>query len=228
MLPQSLKSETESRNTPSRYVPALGYEMLTALYDPVVALTTRERTFKQLLIQQAAIRDGQTVLDLACGTGTLAIWIKQHVPGARVHGMDADSKILSLAERKAKKNGVDILFAHGFSTHLPYDDASFDRVLCSLFFHHLSREDKGRTIREVLRVLKPNGEFHVADWGKPQNALMHGLFLLVRILDGFETTRENMQGELPALFAVGGFRDVEVRSEIATAVGTMTLYAMRK
>ena len=58
----------------SEYVPALSYNWLTPLYDAVVATTTRERTFKHALIDQADIKAGQQVLDLACGTGTLTIW----------------------------------------------------------------------------------------------------------------------------------------------------------
>lgn len=215
-------------NNEKRYVPALGYDWLTNLYDPVVALTTREHTFKQRLIRQANIRGGHRVLDLACGTGTLAIWIQRSVPDAHIVGIDGDPKILALAKQKARKSGADVLFDHGFSTNLPYESSSFDRVLSSLFFHHLSHADKVRTVQEVFRVLKPGGEFHVADWGKPQNALMRTLFYLVQLLDGFENTQDNVQGMLPKLFMKGGFEDVGVAEEIGTILGTMTLYRARK
>jgi ubiquinone/menaquinone biosynthesis C-methylase UbiE len=211
-----------------RYVPALGYDLLTGFYDPVVAVTSRERTFKRLLIEQAGVRDGHLVLDLACGTGTLAVWIKQHAPGANVVGIDGDPKILARAVKKARKSSVDIAFYRGFSTNLHYENASFDRVVSSLFFHHLSHEDKVVTIQEVFRVLKPGGEFHVADWGKPRNILMSTLFCLVRLLDGFENTRENVEGMIPELFLGGGFENVEARDNVATIFGTMALYSMRK
>ena len=64
--------------TEPKYVPALGYHWLTPYYDAVVGTTTRERSFKHALIKQAGFEPGQQVLDLASGTGTLAIWIKQH------------------------------------------------------------------------------------------------------------------------------------------------------
>ncbi len=211
-----------------RYVPAAGYDFLTGVYDPVVALTTRERRFKQRLIAQAAIQDNHAVLDLACGTGTLAVWIKRRVPGAHVVGVDGDPKILARAKVKAERHKAEIVLDQGYSTDLPYDDDSFDRVVSSLFFHHLLYEDKIATIREVFRVLKPGGEFHVADWGKPQNPLMYVLFQLVRLLDGMDITRDNMLGKLPEYFRLGGFEGVETRDEIATPLGTMALYAMRK
>jgi ubiquinone/menaquinone biosynthesis C-methylase UbiE len=87
---------------------------------------------------------------------------------------------------------------------LPYPDASFDRVISSLLFHHLTRENKERTLREVFRVLRPGEELHVADWGKAQNWPMRVAFLLVQMLDGFETTADNVNGLLPELFAWPG------------------------
>lgn len=212
----------------TRYVPALRHDALTALYDPLVALTTREHAFRGRLIQQANLAPDQSILDLACGTGTLAIWVKLCMPSASVSGVDGDPKILTRAMRKARGSGVDIAFAWGFATQLPYAAASYDRVLSSLFFHHLSHSDKKRAIQEVLRILKPGGEFHVADWGRPHNALMRALFLIVRALDGFENTRDNVTGNLPSLFVEGGFEGVTIRHELPTMLGTMTLYSMRK
>ncbi|HRQ65819.1 MAG TPA: class I SAM-dependent methyltransferase [Xanthomonadaceae bacterium] len=211
-----------------RYVPALGFRWLNRFYDPVVAIAARERTFKRRLLQQAGIQNDHQVLDLACGTGTLAIWVKEEVPGAKVFGVDVDRQILALAHRKAQKRGVEIVIDQGLSTELPYESESFDRVLSSLFFHHLSREDKVRTAREVYRVLKPRGEFHIADWGKPQNSVMRTVFWLVQLLDGLENTRDHVQGLLPSRVAEGGFKCVRQQEEIATAIGTMTLYVAEK
>ena len=210
------------------YVPALGYDALTALYDPVVAMTTRERTFKTALIDQARIAGGHRVLDLACGTGTMAVWVKARVPGADVVGLDGDPKVLSRAREKTKAAGAAIRFDEGLSYELPYPDKTFDRVLSSLFFHHLSHEDKLRTAREVFRVLRPGGEFHVADWGKAANGLMRALFYAIQTLDGFPNTAENVLGGLPQIFRSAGFGDVEQGTHFSTVFGTMSLYRMSR
>ncbi len=210
--------------TTPQYIPALGYACLTALYDPVVALTTRERTVKQALIRQACIAPMHEVLDLGCGTGTLAVWLKSAVPQANVRGLDGDEQMLSRARKKAQRAGVSVQFEHGLSFGLPYPDSTFDRVLSSLFFHHLTRTDKERTIREVCRVLKPGGQLHVADWGKPTSRLMRGLFYAIQMLDGFATTQDNVDGLLPQLFCSEGLQDVTAREEYATIYGTLTLY----
>ncbi|MDA1080741.1 MAG: methyltransferase domain-containing protein [Gemmatimonadetes bacterium] len=208
----------------SKYVPALGFHWLTPLYDSVVAATTRERTFKQALIEQAGIAPGHRVLDLASGTGTLAVRIKQREPLADVTGVDGDLRILALATRKAERADVAIRFDNALSHELPYPAAHFDRVVSSLFFHHLSWENKQLTARELFRVMKPGSELHVADWGRATDVVMRGLFLVVQLLDGFENTQDNVTGRLVPLFEGAGFADVSLRRTFSTAYGTMALY----
>lgn len=212
----------------SEYVPALSFHWLTPYYDAVVGTTTRERAFKKALIRQAGIEPGQHVLDLATGTGTLAIWIKQSQPLATVTGVDGDPAILSLATRKATEANVSVQFDHAFSQSLPYPEAHFDRAVSSLFFHHLNWEDKQRTVQELFRVLKSGAELHVADWGYPANTLMRGMFLFIQLLDGFKNTRDNVSGRLIELFEQTGFAEVAQRQTFSTIFGTMTLYSAVK
>lgn len=217
-----------SRPSKLEYVPALRFSWLTPYYDAVVGTTTRERSFKQALIQQADIKAGQHVLDLATGTGTLAIWVKQSQPLATVTGVDGDSAILSIATRKAENANVAVQFDHALSYSLPYPAAHFDRVLSSLFFHHLTWENKQCTAQELFRVLKPGAELHVADWGYPTNVVMRGLFLSIQLLDGFKNTQDNVSGKLIELFQRAGFAEVAQRKTYSTIYGTMALYSAVK
>ena len=209
----------------ARYVPALGRDSLTALYDPVLKLATRERTFKERLLQQANLAEGVDVLDLGCGTGTLAVWAKQRVPAAGIVGLDGDERMLTKARDKAARAGVEIRFDQGLSFDLPYPQGSFDRVVTSLFFHHLTDRDKERTIGEVRRVLRPGGQLHVADWGEPADPFMGALSQSIRLLDGSETTRANLAGELPRLFERGGLRHVRTRGGLRTITGSLAFYS---
>jgi ubiquinone/menaquinone biosynthesis C-methylase UbiE len=210
------------------YIPALSYEWLTPFYDTVVRLTTREKIFKKALNDQARIKANHQVLDLACGTGTLTILIKQSQPQAKVIGIDGDAKILAIAASKTKAAGLSIEFDEGMSYDLPYPDHTFDRVVSSLFFHHLTRENKLQTLREVYRVLKPNGEFHVADWGLPANPLMRGASYLIQLLDGFETTADSFNGLLPILLTQAGLEKVEETRAFNTMFGTIRLHKSSK
>ncbi len=215
-------------NKKQSFIPALNYKWLTPLYDPLIAFTIRESTFKRHLVQQAAILDGHKVLDVGCGTATLTLLIKQTHTTANVVGIDADPDILDRARGKAKRSGLPILLDHGMSYQLPYADGTFDRVLSSLVFHHLTRERKVETLKEIHRVLRPEGELHIADWGKSSNRAMRAAFLLVQVLDGFETTTDNVNGLLPVLMEEAGFVGVEETKRFATVFGTLSLYRGRK
>lgn len=210
------------------YLPGLRFRSLNSIYDPLIRLTVREALFKRRLLEQAAIEDGQRVLDLGCGTGTLAIMAKQRHPGAELVGLDADPEMLGRAGEKASREGVELRLDEGFSNQLPYEDSSFDRVLTSLFFHHLSGEVKRSTIAEVARVLVPGGELHVADWGRASDPVMRALFVGVRVFDGWENTSANAAGALPEMFEAGGLADAGERSRLRTPFGTLALYSAVK
>ena len=210
--------------TDARYVPALRFRALTALYDPVVRVTTRESAFKRRLLAEAGLAPGEQVLDLGCGTGTLAIAAKRAQPGAEITGLDGDPEVLRRAREKTASAAVEVRFAEGLSTDLPYSEHSFDVVLSTLFFHHLEPAAKRTTAREIVRVLRPGGRLLVADWGPPQDLPMRIAFLIVRSLDGFELTRENAEGALPKIFAEAGLVGAEQVGQLRTATGSMAFY----
>ena len=211
-----------------KYIPALSYDRLTPFYDVVVRLTTRETAFKKALVEQSEIELNQQVLDLACGTGTLAVLIKKTMAQTVVSGIDGDAKILEIAKRKAQKSGAEIEFDEGMSFALPYADESFDRVFSSLFFHHLTQENKLKTLREVFRVLKSDGELHVADWGLPANFLMRIASRGIKLLDGTETTGDNFKGLLGSFIAESGFREVTETVHFNSLFGTIRLLKAKK
>ena len=210
------------------YIPALGYRWLTRFYDPVVRVTAREDTFKKALLRQASVRGGQRVFDLGCGTGTLAMMIKRADPTVEVFGLDADPDALKRARTKLEEAGVEAQVDQGLASTLPYAAESFDRAFSSLFFHHLRAQLKLEAMREVLRVLRPGGEFHIADWGKPTRPGMRLAFFGVQLLDGFATTTDNVRGLLPDLLGLAGFENVATTNSYSTLLGTISLYSARK
>jgi len=213
---------------PDHYVPALKYRWLTRYYDKVVSWTTRESVFRQKLLDQANVGENDRVLDLACGTGTMALMIKSRHPGTVVVGLDGDPQILALAREKTRRAGLDIEFSEGLSFSMPYPANEFGIVFSSLFFHHLLPADKSRTMTELHRVLKPGGRLHICDWGRPANLSLRVAFLGVQLLDGFEVTRDNVAGRLPIFLQEAGFNDVCVTGNVPTMLGTLELIHARK
>jgi ubiquinone/menaquinone biosynthesis C-methylase UbiE len=209
----------------NEWIGAMGHSSRLDLYDPLVRFTVRERRFKRRLLAVAAIQNGFHVLDLGCGTGTLAVMLKRGVPRARVAGIDADPAAIALAQRKAARHGMAIDFLLGLGQALPFRDRSFDRVLSTLFFHHLTHAGKRAAFSEILRILKPGGELHLADFGRPANALMRAGFSLVRKFDGMETTEDNADGRLPAMIGEAGLEQVLETASYSILFGTIRLYA---
>ena len=204
-----------------RYIPAAAYDWLLPLYDPLQRWLVREDSVKRPLIQGAEILPGHRVLDIGCGTATLTILIKRLHPEAEVIGLDPDPKALAIAERKCKQARVQVHFDQGFSDELPFPDASLDRVLSSFMFHHLTRDEKLQTLREVQRVLQPGGSFHLLDFGKPRSRF--GLSL-ARLLHRGERTRDNIEGRLLFFMRDTGFSDPEETAHRGTLFGSVSYY----
>jgi ubiquinone/menaquinone biosynthesis C-methylase UbiE len=160
------------------YLPAAGLDVLLPLYDPMVRLLGADGA-RRKLFEQAGALPQHHLLDIGCGTGTLAVAIKGWLPGAQVAGLDPDPRALARARRKARNAGVAIAFVQGFADDLPYPEASFDRVFSSLMFHHLPFGTKLPALREVRRVLKPGGSLHLLDFEQEgphsHNPLAHWL-----------------------------------------------------
>lgn len=213
-----------SESSDDEYRKALRFDWLTNFYDPLIRWFLRETYFKRKLIALADIHRGHRVLDVGCGTATLTMMVEQQHPGTDVCGIDGDSKIIAVAERKIKRQGSSVQVKQALADNLPFPDGHFDRAISSLVLHHLSSETRRKAMREIMRVLRPGGMFCVADFGKPQNMCMRMAVLSVQCLDGFALTADNVEGRIPAYFEEAGFQRVHQADAIATILGTIALY----
>jgi len=205
---------------PAGYVPAAGRDWLLPLYDPFLRWVMREDEFKTRLVREARVPRGARVLDLGCGTATLTLLVERLHPDAKVVGLDGDPKVLAIARRKAESAGSRIVLEQGLCYDLPYPDASFDRVLSSMVLHHLTREHKVATLRELARVLEPGGELHVVDFG-PSDGLRGRV---MRLLEHGENMRDNLEGRLVELMRGAGFADAEESGRHRTLFTSLSFY----
>jgi ubiquinone/menaquinone biosynthesis C-methylase UbiE len=144
-----------------------------ARYDLLVWLVTlgRERSFRERLLEPARLQAGESVLDVGCGTGTLAIAAKRRVgPTGSVHGVDASPAMIARASNKAKKAAAEVILENGLAESLPFSDGRFDVVLSTVMLHHLPRKARQQGVREMGRVLKPGGRLLAVDFAGASRA----------------------------------------------------------
>lgn len=139
-----------------------------AAYDWLVwALTLgRERTFREKTLDLARIAPGETVLDVGCGTGSLAIAAKVRVGAAgKVSGIDASPEMIARARKKAARVSAEVTFQTAVVETLPFSDHTFDVVLSTVMLHHLPDDARQKCLEEIRRVLKPAGRMLAVDFG---------------------------------------------------------------
>ena len=204
------------------FLPAAGRDIFLPFYDPLTRLFGFD-SIREALLGQADLKPRDRVLDVGCGTGTLVIAIKQRQESADVFGLDPDPKALARARSKAVRAGVRVQFEQGFSDALPYADASFERVLSSLMFHHLPRAVKEGTLREVVRVLRPGGELHLLDFTGS-----HGHGRLARLIHPEQALKDNAEDRVVLLMRAAGLREPQVVSRRKTLVGPLAFYRAQR
>jgi ubiquinone/menaquinone biosynthesis C-methylase UbiE len=127
-----------------------------------------ERAFRDKLVELARLAPGESVLDVGCGTGTLAIAAKRRVGSAgKVNGIDPSPEMIARARKKTLKAGVEVVFETAVAESLPFPEATFDAVLSTAMLHHLpGQEARRQCIHEIRRVLRPGGRLLAIDFGR--------------------------------------------------------------
>lgn len=181
------------------------------LYDLTVwlAMLGKERAFREKLLQLARIKVGERILDVGCGTGTLAIAAKRHVgQNGAVYGVDASPEMLARAEKKAKKANVEVAFRNGLVEALPFEDSFFDAALSTVMLHHLPAKTRRQCVFELRRVLKPDGRVLAVDFEgfsnqkrtflshfhRPHGHVRRSDIIVLLTEAGFETTESGPVG----------------------------------
>ena len=219
---------TQTNAQEQDYVPPLGRHELTDQYDRAIALMTREKRWRSELIRRVPPTSDARIVDIGCGTGTLAIAIKQAFPDAEVIGIDPDPPALDLARGKAEAAGVAVQWEQAMGDRADAIVGSCDVIVSSLVFHQCAIETKQAIAHAMYRALTPGGLMLVADYGLQRNLLMRTLFRQVQLLDGFDMTEPNAKGCMPGIFEAAGFAGVTVAKVIQTPSGSISIYEGRK
>lgn len=129
---------------------------------------------RRIALDLAHLQSGDKVLDVGCGTGTLAIEAQERVGAAgRATGIDPGVQQIARARSKAAARHLPVDFRVGVIEHLPFPDQTFDVVLSAIMMHHLPDDLKRQGLAEIARVLKPGGRLVIADFKRPEERQTH-------------------------------------------------------
>ena len=144
------------------------YDLMEWFFDTFL-FRGKLRELRQRTADLAHIQPREKVLDVGCGTGTLAMGVAPRV-GAMglVIGIDPGEQQIARARFKAARRNLPIEFQVGAIEHLNFPDQTFDVVLSTIMMHHLSDTLKRKGLAEIARVLKPGGRLVIADFKRPE------------------------------------------------------------
>jgi ubiquinone/menaquinone biosynthesis C-methylase UbiE len=209
------------------YVPALGRFGATRHYDRALALLTREKRWRRALVERIGGLGDGTVVDIGCGTGSLAIIVKAAQPQARVIGLDPDSAALSIARAKAAACDADVEWMRTMGDRgvALLGAGAADIVVSSLVLHQCPLDMKRAILAEAWTLLRPGGRLLICDYGIQPTVAMRTAFLLIQVIDGFEATAPNAAGILPRLIDDAGFLNIAEDFALSTVTGRLAIYS---
>ena len=139
-------------------------------YDLLIGFVTggREQAFRRRIADLVQLHPGEAVLDVGCGTGSLALEARQRVgKTGRVSGIDPSAQMIARARSKAARRSLSLDFQVGVIEQLTFSDQTFDVVLSTFMMHHLPDDLKRQGLAEIARVLKPGGRLLILDFTGP-------------------------------------------------------------
>jgi ubiquinone/menaquinone biosynthesis C-methylase UbiE len=189
---------------------ARAYDLVNGLFG------RRGRGLRETFADDLGLHAGDRVLDVGCGTGQLAMTFAERVaPTGTVAGVDAAAEMIERATSRARKQQVPAAFQVAFAQRLPFPNATFDAVACTLALHHVAEDDQQSAVQEMRRVLKPDGRLLIAEFDQG-----HGPHALLRWLR--PSAPEHMAERARQLVDAAGFAAVTSRPTKLSWLRTIT------
>jgi len=205
-----------------RRIQRYGCDLAARDYEPLWQAQLAEA--QAALLASASLAPGERVLDVACGTGLVAIDAARAVgPDGQVLGIDLSGQMVDAAGQRARERRLsNVSFARMDAEALDLPDASFDAALCALGLMYMP--DPAQALREMRRVLRPGGRLGLAVWGERSRCGWSAVFQIVDAEVASEVCplffRLGQQGALERLCADAKFEAIEHRR-----IATMLAYA---
>lgn len=177
------------------------YDIFSNFYDAFIRMHSRqnEDDTRGFLVDSAHLQNKPfpRILDICCGTGSVILTFKESYPAAMAVGYDFSHGMLRKAQEKDEAHRI--AFTEGDAAMLPFVDDSFDVVTCSHALYELKGETRKEALREMKRVVRPDGYVLLMEHEIPSHPFVKLLFYIRMFSMGSNDAREFMQGETSIL-----------------------------
>lgn len=201
--------------------------LLVGLFDALLVAAAREASFRAALSRLANAGEQDRLLDLGCGTGSLALLLKTLHPEAEVFAVGEDPETLEFAREKAEVKRLRIDFHQAAIASLPFGEGEFDVIVSGLALYPRPPQSRESALKEAFRVLRPGGVFLLAGWEKPPTFGNLKSFW-GHFIEEFKSLSSNFRGRLPALASHAGFDGFTEVLREPTAHGTLSFHRARR
>lgn len=200
-------------------------EKMVDTYDSYMRKITlgRENRLREMTIDLANVRQGDSVLEIGCGTGTLTLEAKRKSgPSGKAYGIDIIPGMVERSRQKAAQTNLDVTFQLGSIDNIPFPDDQFDVVMCSFMIFHMSEAVRCKGIEEIYRVLKPKGQIMVLDLNLPVRRVPRAL---MKMFLGF-MFKHDLKELTPIMESIG-FSELELKQAKFRILGMPVLSYVR-
>jgi len=151
-------------------------------YDQTLGKMKRHHDMLDLAVEVSNVKDGESVLDIGCGTGLLSLKFLE-AANCRIYGIDQSEEMLGIWNKKIDELNLSnkVKIRAGDAEKLDFEDSSFDIIASTVTLHHV--KDKTKTLSDIYRMLKPNGRFVIGDLDLDTSGDLNDVERLRRILD---------------------------------------------
>jgi ubiquinone/menaquinone biosynthesis C-methylase UbiE len=200
-------------------------EKMVNSYDRYMNKITlgREDALRTMTVTLAQVKPGDCVLEIGCATGTLSLAAKRQAgPTGSVFGIDIIPGMIEVSRIKAAQAKLDVTFQLGNIEDIPFPNEYFDVVMCSFMIFHMSEKVRNKGIKEIYRVIKPQGRLLVIDLALPTQPASRRI---LKLLLGFMLKHDLK--ELQPQMESSGFSQIEIAQAKFRVLGLPLLSFVR-
>jgi ubiquinone/menaquinone biosynthesis C-methylase UbiE len=200
-------------------------EKMVNSYDKYMNKITlgREDALRTMTVTLAQIKPGDCVLEIGCATGTLSLAAKRQAgETGSVSGIDIIPGMIEVSRNKAAQAKLDVTFQLGNIEDIPFPNEYFDVVMCSFMIFHMSEKVRNKGIKEIYRVIKPQGRLLVLDLALPTQPASRRI---LKLLLGFMLKHDLK--ELQPIMESSGFSQIEIAQAKFRVLGLPLLSFVR-